>query len=392
MQALIHPTRHCLPTHKDWRAAIAVGFGLILSGCATAGAPKRADILWPAPPQTARIKFVGLLRHQDDLRELAGGPKSWLTETLLGAKNVPIVLRQPMGVAPSRDGSRLYVTDYMKPGVFVFDFAALQVRLLGEGVCEFSAPLGVAVDEQDQVYVVDSSQKAIRIFDAQGRLQRTITHERLERPTGIAVDSMRRRLYVVDSSTVQSDNHLIHVFDLDGAYLQALGTQGSENGQFMFPTYVALDNAGNLYVTDTLNARVQVFDPEGGYLKTIGSHGDAYGMFDKPKGIALDSFSNVYVADSAWSNVQIFNPKGQALLFFGGRGHVPGLLFNPTGLAIDARNRIYVADAFNSRVGVYQLVNTTADDSFLTVPAAAASQKAPARAAEAPSDAGSASP
>lgn len=99
-----------------------------------------------------------------------------------------------------------------------------------------------------------------------------------------------------------------------------------------------------------------------------GERGDSFGMFDKPKGVAVDTFGNVYVVDSTWSNVQIFNSRGQVLLYFAGRGYIPGLLFNPTGIAIDKDNRIYVADAFNSRVAIYQLINTKAEDSFLTPP------------------------
>jgi len=126
-----------------------------------------------------------------------------------------------------------------------------------------------------------------------------------------------------------------------------------------------VDEQGNLYVADTLNARVQKFDPGGGYLKTFGQGGDCWGCFDKPKGVALDGFGNVYVADAGWSNVQIFNQRGQTLLFFGGRGPIPGMLKNPSAVAIDRQNRIYVADYLNHRIEVYQLVNTTATDSLL---------------------------
>ena len=55
--------------------------------------------------------------------------------------------------------------------------------------------------------------------------------------------------------------------------------------------------------------------------------------------------------------------------FWGGRGPIPGMLQNPTAIAIDKQNRIYVGDYLNHRVGVYQLVNTTAADSFLDPPA-----------------------
>ena len=81
--------------------------------------------------------------------------------------------------------------------------------------------------------------------------------------------------------------------------------------------------------------------------------------------MGFDTFGNIYAVDSGWSNVQIFNEKGQVLMFFGGRGTYPGLMQNPGVLTIDKKNRIYVGDVLNHRVNVYQLVNTTAEDSVV---------------------------
>ncbi|HBH96685.1 MAG TPA: hypothetical protein DDX89_02685 [Candidatus Omnitrophica bacterium] len=347
---------------KPSRIAIA-GLLTVLAGCATVPKPI-TEIVWPAPPLTPRIRFVGLLRNRDDLQQLsadraAGGG---VIEFLMGEKTLPSSLRQPMDVAVSRGGRRLYVTDYAKPGVVVFDIESGTVQPLGSDEL-FKTPFGIALDDQDHVYVTDSDPRRIYVFDPQGTQRATITHETLERPTDLAIDMARRRLYVADPPS-----QTIKVFDLDGTYRSVLDGKSDTENQLASPTYLAVDASGALYVTDTLNGQVKVFDAEGRFVKTIGEHGDAYGMFDKPKGVALDSLGNVYVADSAWSNVQIFNPEGQALLFFGGRGRVPGLLFNPTGLTIDADNRIYVADAFNARVALYELINTAAAENVMSEP------------------------
>jgi DNA-binding beta-propeller fold protein YncE len=278
---------------------------------------------------------------------------------LLGEKTIASALKQPMDAVVSRGGQRLYVTDYAKPGVFIFDFETRSVQPLGEADL-FKTPFGIALDDQDNVYVADSGPKLIYVFDPQGAQRTTITHPSLERPTGLAIDTARRRLYVADPPS-----QTIKVFDLDGTYRNVLGGEGTPAGHFASPTYLAVDGTGHLYVTDTLDAQVKVLDADGRRVRTVGEHGDAYGMLDKPKGVAVDSLGNVYVVDSAWSNVQIFNQQGQVLLFFGGRGRVPGLLFNPAGLTIDADNRIYVADAFNARVALYELINTKAEDSVM---------------------------
>src|SRR5574341_1393158 len=98
----------------------SAGLLVALAGCAAIEKPQFKELLWPEPPLTPRIKFVGLLRNQGDLGKSAG---ELFVEALLGQKP-PESLQQPMGVAPSRDGKRLYIADYAKPAVFVVDFEA----------------------------------------------------------------------------------------------------------------------------------------------------------------------------------------------------------------------------------------------------------------------------
>ncbi len=353
-----------LGRHRATRIAGLIGI-LAIAGCATA--PRKAEevgLVWPPPPLKPRIEFVrSIISDQDLNRDTTFSEK--LLAFLAGEKPLPNRIVEPMGVALSDDGQRLYVSDYAQLAVFVFDFSAGSFTKIGEQE-RLARPVGVALDAQENLYVVEQLKKGVAVFDRQAKKIRFITHPSLERPAGIAIDRERRRIYVADSGHTKSAEHTVKVMDMEGNLLAKIGDQkGDATGHFLFPTYLALDAQGNLYVTDTLNSRVQVFDPDGHFLKQFGERGNAWGMFDKPKGVALDSFGNVYVADSGWSNVQIFNQKGQVLLFFGGRGPIPGMLKNPTAIAIDRNNRIYVADYLNHRVEVYQLVNTTAEDSFI---------------------------
>ncbi len=337
---------------------------LALLSCATAKKEELIQLRWPEPPLTTRIEFVKLLASEQDLGREATWKETFI-EFLTGQRPPRWHLYEPMDIAVSDDGKQLYVSDFGQLQVFVFDLVNRQVKLWGP----FDRPFGLALDRNENLYVVEQASATIHVLNREGKKIKVIRHSDLVRPAGIVIDRERGHLYVADPARKESQEHTVKIFDLEGNLVGKIGKgKGEAQGQLYFPTYLALDHSGNLYVSSTMNARVDVFSPDGKYLKSIGARGNAFGMFDKPKGVALDRFDNVYVVDSGWSNVQIFNQQGQVLLFFGGRGAYPGLLKNPTGVAIDKDNRIYVADLLNYRLDVYQLVNTTAADSLMQVP------------------------
>jgi len=346
-------------------AGVAV-VGLVgaMSGCATKPPPKEVKLVWPEPPETARIEFVRSIASDEDLGKDTTGAQAVL-KFLEGEKPAANRIVEPMGIAVSDDGERLYISDHGQFAVFVYDFAKKTSLKIGGQEQPLGTPVGLALDAKENIYVVEQGKKGVSVFDRSGKPLRFFTDESLARPTGIAIDPVRGKVYVADTSHNQNTDHTIKVFDLEGKFLGKVGKgKGDIDGAFLFPTYVWVDAKGNLYVSDTLNSRVQMFDPDGNFVRVIGKRGTAYGQFDKPKGVAVDSFGNTYVVDSGWSNVQIFNPKGQVLMFFGGRGTIPGLMQNPDAIAIDKRNRIYTGDMMNHRVNVYQLVNTTEADSI----------------------------
>jgi DNA-binding beta-propeller fold protein YncE len=254
----------------------------------------------------------------------------------------------------------------MQQKVFTFDYGTRELRQNGQ----VQNPGGIAIDAQENLYVVDTVSKLVSVFDRQGTKLRDINDGSLVRPNGIAVDRKNNRVYVVDTGNSESKEQNVKIYDATGRRIGAIGgAPGGGFSEFKLPTMVAVDDSGKVYVTDTLNARVQIFDADGKFVFTFGQTGSNWGEFDKPKGIALDTFGNIYVVDTGWSNVQIFNQKGQVLLFFGGRGPVPGMMKNPISMVIDRQNHIYVGDYLNHRVNVYELVNTKADDSYITPPA-----------------------
>lgn len=345
--------------------AVLAAFLAVVAGCASAPpAPKEVKMVWPPPPLTARIRFERSITSEKDLNgdtTFTEGLAAFLT----GEKMPSGRIAEPAGLAVSEDGDRLYVADMMQQAVFAFDFKNKKFTKFAD----VGVPSGIALDAQENVYVVDTGRKTIGVFGRDGKQINEFSDPDLSRPNGLAIDKDRARMYVVDAGGRGAKEHNVKIYDLAGKRIGAIGgAPGGDFGQFNYPTYVTIDAAGNVYVSDTLNSRVQKFDPAGKFVTSFGQLGTNWGEFDKPKGVAIDSFGNVYVVDGGWSNVQIFNPKGQMLLFFGGRGPVPGMMKNPLAIAIDKRNRIYVGDYLNHRIEVYDLVNTTASDSYLSPP------------------------
>src|SRR5206468_2376257 len=98
------------------------------------------------------------------------------------------------------------------------------------------------------------------------------------RPVGVAIDSARKRLYVVDAGGVDNTDHKVRVLDLDsGKLLSEIGTRGSGPGEFNLPRDATVAADGQLYVVDGGNFRVQVFDVDGKFVRTFGAIGQQSG-------------------------------------------------------------------------------------------------------------------
>jgi DNA-binding beta-propeller fold protein YncE len=348
---------------------------------ACAHGPSFKHLEWPSPPETARIRFVTAFAAPADLDT---SRSARLKRSVIG-KSTALQLKQPMGLAVSPDGNRLYVADYMLNHVVLVD--------LEKKVMDVFAPadpmgrvFGVALDRHENVYVTEAKNHEVLVFDRTGRRIRQFGMNDLVRPTGIAVDVERELVYVADAAGQDSTRHRVLVFGATGEYLRELGPaegepgRGEAPGQFQFPSYVALDRAGNAYVADTLNFRVQVFDAAGRFLRAFGEMGEGPGTFNKVKGLAFDGFGNLYAVDAAHASVQMFNPRLELLMYFGGPAPFVEYMQLPSAIAVDqGRNRIYVAQTGSPRVNVYDLVNTTAEDALQAPAPVAPSAPPPAR-------------
>ena len=323
-----------------------------LVGCAPKVTAQKPRFFWPPPPAEARIEFVDYFQSTKDVDRESG---SWLEDFFLGEEEPEPIFNNPMDIAS--DGRRVMVTDGGFHRVMVIDRVTRQLRQLKSASGEnflFSAPYGVTIDPQGNAYVTDTSSSKLFVFGPDETLQKVIGDEELTRPTGVAVDPSRGRIYVVDTA-----EHQVVGFDLRGKKLFAWGERGLGEGKFNFPTDIDVDAEGNLYVLDSLNAKVQVLDQNGVFLRAFGERGSALGSFQVPKGLSVSPTGLVVVTDSLAKRFVIFNTKGDYLLSVGGRqlfdGTVsPGGFYLPMGIDIDQNSTIWIVDALNRIANQYQ--------------------------------------
>jgi DNA-binding beta-propeller fold protein YncE len=157
-------------------------------------------------------------------------------------------------------------------------------------------------------------------------------------PLGLAVDKAGD-FYVSDFS-----GHNVQKFDRNGAPLTTLGKEGKEEGQFEQPSGLYVDAQDNLYVCDTFNHRIQKFDAKGKFVKTF-----ANGFFG-PRSVVGNGLNRIYVSDTGNHKVKVFDLDGNFIKEWGGFGTSEGKFEEPVGITADDHNNIYVADSDNKRI------------------------------------------
>jgi DNA-binding beta-propeller fold protein YncE len=353
---------------------------LLLAGCAEA--PKAAAgkpferPAYPPPPEVARILWERTIYGSADV--VSEDKDSALRRMVTGEVRTGQGLDKPYGVA-ARNG-KIYVGDTVARNVVVFDLNAKKFSRIGtDDPGALRMPFGLDLDAAGNLYVVDGTLKRVHVYDGNGKFLRMLGQDlKWSRPVGLAVDSERKRLYVVDAGGVDKQDHKVHVIDMEtGKPLFDIGQRGDGPGEFNLPRDAVVGKDGLLYVVDGGNFRVQVFDKDGKYLKTFGAIGRQSGQFSRPKEIAADEKGNLYVVDTAFGNFQIFDPEGRLLLDVGARGASdgPARFLLPSGIAVDVDGRVYMVDQYFRKIEVFRPAELAATARY-GEPAAAATTAA----------------
>ncbi len=321
-------------------------------------------------------------------------------------------LDEPVGVAVSPDNQLIYVVEsagerlikaFDRNGNLIYSFAPPGTNRSNR------KPTYIAVDVQGRVFVADTYNDVIAIFDAKGNFidgiinPDTSLREAIAAHIGRDVPEGTVFYYNKINSAVEyilpgeqaisipgpsqmgwspvglrfdaqgnlmitnivAGQHAVIVYD--AASINTLGTsafnpqtqtfgkEGQDGGQFSFPNAVVRDSLGNYYVSDGNNGRISAWTTARDY-KTFFGFGSSETSLNLPRGMWMDGRDRLHVADAIGQYIRVYDVSAEepAFLFnFGAFGDGDGEFNFPIDICLDGTGRLYIADRENNRVQIW---------------------------------------
>jgi len=249
-----------------------------------------------------------------------------------------------------------------------------------------SLPGGLAYDSLGNLYIAATNDHVVRVVSPTGVINTfagtgaqgfsgdggAATSAQLDSPTGIAVDASNN-VYIADTH----NNRIREVLASTGVINTIAGTgvagfagdgAAATSALLNYPTAVAVDSAGNIYIADTNSHRIR--EIKSGTISTVAGDGEQFysgdsGLataagLDSPNGVAVDSSFNIYIGDTHNQRVRLVTFTTGIISTLAGTGvktyTADGVAANssalarPRGLAISPNGTLLIADSDNDRV------------------------------------------
>ena len=223
---------------------------------------------------------------------------------------------------------------------------------LGNGDNELRAN-GIAIDENNKlIFIADWGNSRVQIVSFEGQFMTKFGQDTLKRSYCITVSD--EHVFITDIGL-----HALLKFDRNSYELvMRTGNQGSENGQFNYPSGLCIDYSGDILVADRNNNRVSVFSKDLIFISNIG-----IGQLKEPTDVKLTPDNVVVVLDGSSKCVHFYSKNGHLLNSCISRGEGPDcLVYLTTFFCLDLAGNIIISDKGNHRIKIFsqseQLIHT----------------------------------
>jgi ABC-type Fe3+ transport system permease subunit/sugar lactone lactonase YvrE len=266
-------------------------------------------------------------------------------------------LNKPRSLALDRQDN-LYVVD-MTGRVQKFSSNGVWLASWQMPETDLGKAKGMCRDEAGNIVVVEPHYARVNHFSPAGKLvlqwgQHGTNHGQLSVPRAVAMNA-RDEIFITEYQQAERVQKFVwdHAAQKSGAapqWVLSFGKAGPGPGEFNRPEGMCVDAENRVYVADSCNHRIQVFSSDGKLLRAYGKPGRGPGELSYPYDICVDAAGRQYVCEFGNSRIQVFGADGQVLEIIGGPGAEPGRFSNPWGVALDSEGNLYVADSQNHRV------------------------------------------
>ena len=281
--------------------------------------------------------------------DISGSPFTLpvLPSSVMRGKSVKTItgLKNPWGLAACDNGD-VVVAERSADRVTIMNKEGKKVRSFGTKG-QFTSPCGVAISIDRHILVTDKHRllkltfrgECVNSFDSRN------SQLQLNNPCDLVVHPTTGQIFVANEN-----NNCIQVFNNDLTFSHTITVHGDQT--LIFPSDVALDSGGHLYVAEWKNHTIMKLTTTGQYITRFGSWGSAPGQLNCPFSLTISN-NLVYVGDFGNHRVSVFDTKGTYVCCFGKRGSGEGEFHHPIGITADANHTLYVSDHLNQRIMIY---------------------------------------
>jgi DNA-binding beta-propeller fold protein YncE len=262
------------------------------------------------------------------------------------------MLNKPLAVASDGLG-RIYVADTGNGLVKVYDPTGQYLSSFGKDQLKNPFQMTYA---GGRIWVADPGIRKVQVFTTEGKLEKTFIQSPKDKdptateeliPVAVALDNSGN-VYIADTA-----NHVIRVYDKNAKETKKIGHPGNDKGGLAYPNALWIADK-KIFVSDTNNARIQIFDLQGNVLQTIDAQKTTTGQLTMPRGLVVAPNGQILVVDVFMHMIRAFDQQGNELWTLGRQGLGNDGFNFPNGLWLDSSGKMYVADRENNRIQVFK--------------------------------------